>query len=103
MQQGVRPPSRVVGRAGQGKVGSSEHLPTADDSCPICCDDLECVALTLLVDGGRGGVRAHVAARQLSKCMRCGSVAHTECVFAMMIAGSGKPGNNPCAVCRPSP
>ena len=77
--------------------------PRADDSCPICCDDLESAALTLLVYGGRGGVRAHVATRQLSKCRRCGSVAHTECVFAMMIAGSGKPGNNPCAVCRPSP
>ena len=35
--------------------------------------------------------------------VRSSSYAHTECVFAMMVAGSGKSGNNPCAVCRPSP
>ena len=76
--------------------------PRVDDNCPICCDDLACVGLTLLVDGARDGVRAQVAERQLSKCRRCGSVAHTECVFEMMIASAGgRPaGNNPCAVCR---
>ena len=80
--------------------------PRVDDRCPICCDDLAGgVGLALLID--RGSIRVHVDKRQLSKCRRCGSVAHTECVFAMMIvradAGGGlrNGGGNPCAICRP--
>ncbi len=86
--------------------------PRADDRCPICCDDLDGVDVALLVDGGGGGgggagvpapearVRVHAGPRQLSKCRRCGSVAHTQCAFAMMIARAGAGNPNPCSVCQ---
>jgi hypothetical protein len=73
--------------------------PRADDACPICRDRLRGGVELLLAVDPEGKVLAQIAQRALSKCGRCGSVAHADCVTNMLLLAAR---TNACAVCTPS-